>query len=295
MTNILLDIGKRLHAFRENNNLSPEDMADRLEVSRAAVYRLERGDIRKIETLSSIASMFGITLGSLLGVGAEHYAEADKFFKHMLALEEEAEQIVAFFPPFSYLLTSAEYPEYLRSTLMEGVQEKGEAREAAIAAIDRVLAVLAERKKVQEKRRFSIINFISALEIERWLKLGGVGRFDLPESEVARHRRAARREVESLISMMRSEPMGVQLALVSEIVPNSNFQLFRSASGVALSTSPFRLGGELPNIRHGVAILTHAAEPVQLYEKLADSLWSTARKGNDAVEYLLEILERSGI
>jgi len=59
--------------------------------------------------------------------------------------------------------------------------------------------------------------------------------------------------------------------------------------------SPFPLGGELPNIRTGVAMLTADEEPVRLYEKLVERLWRRAHKGREAAHQLRMILERSAL
>ena len=49
------EIGARLRAYRLGKGISPEDLADRIGISRAALYRAEKGEIRKIDTLTSIA------------------------------------------------------------------------------------------------------------------------------------------------------------------------------------------------------------------------------------------------
>jgi hypothetical protein len=89
--------------------------------------------------------------------------------------------------------------------------------------------------------------------------------------------------------------MGIQIALLEETLPNIAFQLFRSKDQTCLGLSPFRLGGELPNIRLGLAMVTSDEHAVGLYEKLSDDLWHRAHKGNDAVKLLQAVLERSGI
>ena len=156
-------------------------------------------------------------------------------------------------------------------------------------------AILDERRRARELRRLSVVNFVTIPEIERWLKLGVVGRFDLPKDETAIRRAAARTEVEHLVSLIEGEPMGIQIALLEETLPNITFQLFRGKDQTRLGLSPFRLGGELPNIRLGLAMVTSDAQAVQLYEKLADDLWRRGHKGNDAVKLLHAVLERSGI
>jgi hypothetical protein len=89
--------------------------------------------------------------------------------------------------------------------------------------------------------------------------------------------------------------MGVQIALLEETLPNITFHLFRKKRQTSLGLSPFRLGGELPNIRLGLAMVTSDEPAVGLYEKLADDLWHNAHKGRDAVRILRTVLDRSGI
>ena len=157
------------------------------------------------------------------------------------------------------------------------------------------MAVLDERKHARHRRHLSVVNFVNMPEIERWLKLGLVGRFDLPANEIVERRLAARAEIERLIKLIEQEPMGIQIGLIEEPLPNITFQLFRTSERTLLGLSPFRLGGELPNIRTGVAMLTADEEPVRLYEKLVERLWRRAHKGREAAQQLRMILERSAM
>jgi transcriptional regulator with XRE-family HTH domain len=50
-----------------------EEIAERLGVSRAVVYRMEKGEIVKIETLERMAKLLNTSLASLLGVEVEYY------------------------------------------------------------------------------------------------------------------------------------------------------------------------------------------------------------------------------
>jgi hypothetical protein len=97
------------------------------------------------------------------------------------------------------------------------------------------------------------------------------------------------------MGLLEGEPMGIQIALIEETLPNITFQLFRGKDRTWLGLSPFRLGGELPNIRLGLAMVTSDAQPVELYEKLADELWQRAHKGRDAAKILQAVLDRSAI
>ena len=220
---------------------------------------------------------------------------AISYFERMRQIEEESDQVIAHFPPISYLLTSDTYPIHLKKMLVESFRPASKERNESDCEIDAVISILNERKTARALRRLSVVNFVTIPEIERWLKLGVVGRFDLPSDEIAIRRVAARAEVEHLMSLVVGEPMGIQIALLEETLPNITFQLFRRKRQTRLGLSPFRLGGELPNIRLGLAMVTSDAQAVELYEKLADDLWRCAHKGSDAVKLLKSALDRSAL
>ena len=234
-------------------------------------------------------------MASLLGVSIEYHASAINYFERMKQLEEKSDQVVAHFPPISYLLTSEKYPIYLKKMLVESLPSYVDNKNDGIREIDNIIAILDERRIARRLRGLSVINFVTIPEVERWLKLGVVGRFDLPEDELQDRRSAARAEVEHLMALVQGEPMGIQIALIEETLPNITFQLFRSKTQTWLGLSSFRLGGELPNIRMGLAMVTSDEQPLALYEKLADELWQRAHKGRDAVKLLQKVLDRSGI
>lgn len=288
-------IGRRLKAYRLGLGLSADALGERLGISRAAVYRIESGTVVKVETLERLAAVLETSIASLLGAGVEYYSRPVSYFERMRQVEEQSDQVIAHFPPMSYLLTSDEYPVSLRKTFIEALPADASGRKKAEGEIDAVIAILGERKKARKTRGLSVVNFVALPEIERWLKLGVVGCFNLPADEVAKRRHAARFEVEHLIHLVESEPMGVQIGLIEATLPNLTFQLFRTPGGTFLGLSPYRLGGELPNVSIGVAMMTADREPVRMYEQLADDLWKRARKGRAAVALLRSIIARSGI
>jgi transcriptional regulator with XRE-family HTH domain len=289
------ELGKRLKAHRLGLGLTAEELAERLGISRAAVYRIEGGEVVKTETLERLATVLDTSLASLLGTGVEYYSSSISYFERMRQIEEQSDQVIAHFPPLSYLLSSEEYPAFLKKTLVESLPAYLKKREKAELEIDKIISILNERKEARRRRGLSVVNFVNVPEIERWLKLGVVGRFDLPTQEVNKRRIAARFEIEHLIHLIGSDPMGVQIGLIEETLPNLTFQLFKSSERTWLGLSPFRLGGELPNIRIGVAMLTADEEPVRMYGKLASELWQRALKGNKAVSLLRDVLDRSGV
>jgi transcriptional regulator with XRE-family HTH domain len=289
------EIGSRLRAYRLGRSLTADHIAKKLGISRAAVYRIESGGVVKIETLERLAAVLDISAATLLGVGVEYYTSSIAYFERMRQLEELSDQVIAHFPPLSYLLTSENYPPYLRQSLIEAIPDYTKDRKKLRLEIDTVVSILEERKEARARRRLSVVNFVSLPEIERWVKLGVVGCFGLGQDELLKRRAAAQREIEHLIGMIESAPMGIQIGLIEETLPNMAFQLFRTPERTYLGLSPFRLGGDLPNVRMGAAMVTTDEEPVKFYERLTEFLWSRAHKGAVAATRLSAVLSRSGI
>ena len=100
------DIGNRLKAFRLGSGLSAEEVAKRIGISRTALYRFEKGEVVKIETLEKLAELLRVSLPTLLGVGVEYIASAVTYFERMRQIEETAEHIIVLAGPLSYLLAS---------------------------------------------------------------------------------------------------------------------------------------------------------------------------------------------
>jgi hypothetical protein len=155
--------------------------------------------------------------------------------------------------------------------------------------IEQTITILRERRRNYAVRRPAIVNLISALDIERLLQSGFVGRPLIPEKEVKARQKRARAEVEHFAALLESEPIGVQIGLVTGTLPHTGFQIFRSGNSKTLSISPFRLG-EQPNIRLGVAMVTSADEAVSLHEKVVEEMWRPAVKGKDAAAYLRNLI-----
>src|SRR5258708_9437673 len=213
------DIGARLKAYRLGSGLSSEEVAGLLSVSRAAVYRIEAGEVVKIETLEKLADLFGTSMASLLDVGVEYHPKAISFFERMRQLESDADQIVAHFGPLSFLLTTDAYKENLRQMLIESVPEHISSR-AAEEQIDKLLEILEDRKTGFARRLVSVVNLLSAPSVQRFLKLGLIGSFNVPQKEIPARRRAARVEVENLIDIMSHEPLGIQIGVIEHMMPN---------------------------------------------------------------------------
>ncbi|HVB82364.1 MAG TPA: helix-turn-helix transcriptional regulator [Candidatus Binataceae bacterium] len=283
------DIGQRLRAFRLGSGLSAEEIASKIGISRTAVYRFEKGEVVKIETLSSLAELLSVSLPTLLGVEIEYISSAVTYFERLRQLEEVADRIVILAGPISFLLASDAFADSLEDLLKESVADEAGGQEKALRTIEQTIAILRERRRSYALRRPAIVNLISALDIERLLQSGFVGRPLIPEKEVRVRRKRARTEVEHFAALLESEPIGVQIGLVTGTLPHTGFQIFRSGDSKTLSISPFRLG-EQPNIRLGVAMVTSAEEAVSLHEKVIEEMWHGALKGKDAATYLRNLI-----
>ena len=175
------DIGHRLKAFRLGSGLSAEEIAQKLGISRTALYRFEKGEVAKIETLEKLAELLQVSVPTLLGVGVEYIASAVSYFERMRQIEETAEHVIVLAGPISYVLASDAFDRALGEILRESVPDAIETRERALAQIDELMAVLRQRKETYRRRRPAVVNLIAAAEMERFLRNGLVGRHDLSE------------------------------------------------------------------------------------------------------------------
>src|ERR1700730_17364515 len=158
------DIGNRLKAFRLGSGLSAEDLAAKLGISRTALYRFEKGELAKIETLEKLAELLQVSVPTLLGVGVEYIASAVSYFERMRQIEESAEHIIVLAGPISYVLASDGFDGALGDILRESVSDGARRRARALAQIDELMAVLHQRKETYRRRRPAVVNLIAAAE-----------------------------------------------------------------------------------------------------------------------------------
>ncbi|WP_431281536.1 helix-turn-helix domain-containing protein [Humitalea sp. 24SJ18S-53] len=270
-------IGERLRAHRLGLGLSAEAMAERLRVSRTALYRYERGEPPKLPMLERAAAVLGLPLGTLLGVGVEWFASPLAFFERLRQVEEVAEQLFVLFGPLSLLLTSDDYdalmPELVAEALPPGQDPAP------------LLATLRRRKATWERRRPGVISMLSLPEVERTLADGIAARHDLPPAVQAARRAAARAEILHVARLAEAPPRGVQIGLLLQSVPTTGFSLARARRETALAVSPFRLGGQ-SNLATGIALVTSAPDAVRLHDDVAEKLWRESIKGDAAAGIL---------
>lgn len=287
------EIGNRLKAYRLGSGLSADEIAHKLGISRTALYRFEKGELAKIETLERLADLLGVSIPTLLGVGIEYIPSAVTYFERMRQIEETAEHLMVLSGPISFLLASDSFEATLEEVLTENVTKNVVNRERALSDIPKIMQILRERKATYRRRRPNIVNLMSAMEIERFLHHGLIGRSGLPEDVAAQRKALARAEIEHFANLLEDPPIGVQIGIVTDTLPHSGFQLFRQPDRKILVLSPFRLGGE-PNVRVGVAMITSAPDALSFHEAAIDEMWGRALKGQAAANLVRHLLANKG-
>ena len=287
------DIGNRLKAFRRGSGLSADEIARRIGISRTALYRFEKGEVVKIETLEKLAELLEVSVPTLLGVGVEYVATAVSFFERVRQIEETSEHIIVLAGPVSFVLASDGFDGRLAEALAESIPEDFPDRARALDHVTELMDILRQRKAAFRQRRPGVLNLISATEIERFLRDGLVGRLDLPGDVLAQRRRLALDEAEHLATIMEDEPIGVQIGIVPGTLPHAGFQIFRQPDRQILVLSPFRLG-EQPNVHAGVAMITSAPEALALHDRMAKDMWHRAVKGAEAAAFMRGLMAKTG-
>jgi transcriptional regulator with XRE-family HTH domain len=280
-------IGERLRAYRIGSGLTVEEIAARLGVSRAALYRYESGDVVKLDTIDRLGRLFGVSMTALLGVGIEYFSNGAVFFQRLRQLEDRAHHMTVVFGPAAYVLTSDEYDDALSAALIEADDDEDRLGGAESAML---MEVLTARKASYRKRRPSLVNIVSIHEIGRFLATGLSLRARAPRAKLAPRRAMAAREVARIAEIIAHPPMGVQIGVTRRTLPTTGFQIIRQEERSLVVTSPFRIGEQL-NVRHGIATISDARDAIDVHQTLADQLWSSALLGNKAADELHRLVK----
>ena len=107
------EIGKRLKAFRLGAGLSADEVSRRLNISRTALYRFEKGELVKIDTLERLAELLNVSVPTLLGVGIEYVRSAVTYFERLRQIEETAQHVVILAGPISFILASDDFWQWI--------------------------------------------------------------------------------------------------------------------------------------------------------------------------------------
>ena len=283
------EIGQQLRAYRIESGLRAEEIAARLGVSRAALYRYEKGEVIKLDTVKRLAELLKVSPLSLLGIGVEYYSRSVGYFERIRQIEESADQILQVFGPFAYLTTSDLFDRTMGEGLMEASEHNPAERAAARAAADQMLGILASRKRMYLQRKPGIIALLSISSIRAFLDQGLLGGLKLSDPLRQQCRKVAAAEIEHIASLMETAPMGVQFGLLAGPDPSAAFKILRSRDRAMLAVNPFRADTG-PTMQTGVAMITGADEAVASHQRVAEAMWRDATKGATAASRLRAML-----
>jgi transcriptional regulator with XRE-family HTH domain len=284
------EIGQQLRAYRMESGLKAEEIAARLGVSRAALYRYEKGEVIKLDTVKRLAELLKISPLTLLGIGVEYYSRPIGYLERIRQLEETADQILQLYGPICYLTTSDEYDSMLAMIFEEHAEQVGLDRSMARTAAEQVLSALAARKRMFVARRPSVIAIFTTAAVRKFVEDGVAGLLPLSDRLRAQSREVARHEVERMTDLMESEPIGLQFGLISGAELNGPFMLLRTRERASLAINPFPTDST-PNAQSGVAMITSAEDAVMTHQRIAEATWRDAIKGQAAAKQMRALLE----
>jgi len=283
------DIGQQLRAYRLESGLRAEEIAARLGVSRAALYRYEKGEVIKLDTIRRLAELLKISPLSLLGIGVEYFARPLAFQERLRQVEEQADQILLVGGAYCYQVTSDAFDGAVGEAWTEAADAAPE-RMQARASADQALGLLAARKRLHASRRPTIIAILSEAALKRFLAEGVAAGLTVPERTRQRCLAAARREAEAIAAMMESVPIGVQLGIATGAEPSGGFMVMRGRERAHVVASPFP-ADTAPNGGLGVGSITAADEAVAAHQRVAEVAWRDALKGAAAAQRVRDLIK----
>lgn len=288
------EIGQQLRAYRLESGLRAEEIAARLGVSRAALYRYEKGEVIKLDTIKRLAELLKISPLSLLGIGVEYYSRMAAYLERLRQIEESADQILQNFGPLCYLATSESYDSALAEAYADAAEQSGADRSTLKVVSDQALNLMAARKKLYLARRPNIIAIFPVSSIVRFLQTGVAGSITVSDRVRRRCRQVATTEIENVAALMASEPMGIQFGLHLGGEPNGSFKILRGRDRATLCVNPFRTDIH-PATQPGVAMITGAEEAIGVHQRIAEQHWREAVKGPAAAAKVRELITEAGV
>ncbi|WP_160123478.1 helix-turn-helix domain-containing protein [Rhodovarius lipocyclicus] len=285
------DVGQRLRAYRLESGMRAEEIAARLGVSRAALYRYEKGEVIKLETIRRLAELLKISPLSLLGIGVEYFTRPTAFGERLRNLEEQADQILQVGGRLCQPLTTDAFDGALVEAWTESA-EKAPDRAMALTAIEQAVQSLSQRKRNYNTRRPNMTVVLAESTLRRFLEDGVAGSLVIPERTRARCRVAALAEAASIAQLMESLPIGLQIGLAQGVEPSGNFRILRGRERAFVATSPFPVDS-LPWVSTGVTSITSADDAVAAHQRVAEAVWRDALKGSAAAERVRELIREA--
>ena len=283
------EIGQQLRAYRLESGLRAEEIAARLGVSRAALYRYEKGEVIKLDTITRLAELLKISPLSLLGIGVEYYNRPIGYLERIRQIEETADQILQLSGAICYLTTSDAYDSALAEAFDEGAEHAASDRAAMRSMAEQVLGIMIARKRMYAMRRPGIIAMVSIAAVQRLLAGGVAGGIAVSDRVRRVCRDVALTEVDNMASLMEAEPMGLQFGLLTGAEPSSSFKILRARDRVNLAINPFHTDTH-PSSHTGVAMITGADEAIVAHQRVAEATWRDALKGAAGANRLRQLV-----
>jgi transcriptional regulator with XRE-family HTH domain len=274
------DIGQQLRAYRLESGLRAEEIAARLGVSRAALYRYEKGEVIKLDTVRRLAELLKISPLSLLGIGVEYFARPVAFLERLRQIEEQAEQVILFGGAVCYQTATDAFDGAVAEAWTEAADAQPD-RFAARAAAEQCLGLLGARRRTHQQRRPNMLAILSEAAIQRFLAEGVAAGLAVPERVRARCRVAARTEAEAMAGLMEAVPIGVQIGLAAGPEPMGSFMVLRGRDRANVIGTPFAPDAA-PFAATGVASIVGADDAIAVHQRVAEAAWRDALKGADA-------------
>lgn len=285
------EIGQQLRAYRLESGLRAEEIAARLGVSRAALYRYEKGEVIKLDTIRRLAELLKISPLSLLGIGVEYFGRPAAFQERLRQVEEQADQVLQVGGALCYPVTTDAFDGALAEAWTE-VADGSPDRLVARTQVEQMLGLLTARKRLQQSRRSNIIAILGENALRQMLATGLGGGLALSDRARIRCRLAARAEAEAIAEQMESVPIGLQLGLISGPEPAGPFSLLRGRDRAHVVGSAFAPDTH-PAASAGVAFITAADEAVGTHQRVAEAGWREALKGSEAAARVRELIRQS--
>jgi len=284
------DIGQQLRAYRMESGMRAEEIAARLGVSRAALYRYEKGEVIKLETIRRLAELLKVSPLSLLGIGLEYFARPAAFQERLRGLEEQADQVLLVGDAYSLPITGDAFDGALAEAWTQAIAAGAE-RTVQLASVEQTLATLAARKRVFAQKRPNLTAVLAESALARFLEEGVAPGLPVPEATRTRCREAARHEAENLAKLMENVPIGLQIGLATATQPSAPFMVLRGRDRAHVVTAPIAADTP-PGAIAGVAGITAAEEGVAVHQRVAEAMWRDAIKGSAAAERVRELIAR---
>lgn len=286
------EIGQQLRAYRLESGLRAEEIAARLGVSRAALYRYEKGEVIKLDTIRRLAELLKISPLSLLGIGVEYFGRPAAFQERLRQVEEQADQVLQVGGAVCYPVTTDAFDGALAEAWTE-VADASPDRLLARTQTEQMLGLLMARKKQHLSRRPTIIAILAESAIARMLADGVAPGLALSDRARMRCRLAARAEVEAIAGQLDSVPIGLQLGLIAGSEPSGPFMVLRGRDRAHVVGSAFAPDAH-PTVTTGVAFITAADEAVGTHQRVAEAAWRDALKGAEAATRVRDLIKAHG-